>query len=197
MNHIYINKKSPKTLIMLHGTGGDETQLLDIANMIDPSANILGIRGRINENGMNRYFKRIAMGIYDIENYKLETINLIDKIINFSISYNFDLKQSTIIGFSNGANIALGIIQINPIVDNYILYSPDFINPNDSFVNLDNINIFISSSKNDNFVDYENILKLVKILNDSLAKVKLVETTGHQLTEQVLIESINWYKNIE
>lgn len=197
MKHIYINKNSSDTLIMLHGTGGNEEQMLSLANLIDKDANILSIRGNVVENGMNRFFKRDGIGLYDIENYKFETNNLIEAITNFSKEYKFNLEYATIVGFSNGANIALGIIQTNPVINNFILYSPDYINKEEGFNNLEGKNIYISTAENDPYVNFENMETLINRLNDKHANVKVLKTSGHQINNKVLENSIEWYKKIK
>ena len=197
MKHIYINKNSSDTLIMLHGTGGNEEQMLSLANLIDKDANILSIRGNVVENGMNRFFKRDGIGLYNIENYKFETNNLIDAINNFSKEYKFKLEYATIVGFSNGANIALGIIQTNPIINNFILYSPDYINKEEGFNNLEGKNIYISTAENDPYVNFRNMETLINRLTDNQANLKVLKTSGHQINNKVLENSIKWYKKIK
>ena len=197
MKHIYINKNSSDTLIMLHGTGGNEEQMLSLANLIDKDANILSIRGNVVENGMNRFFKRDGIGLYNIENYKFETNNLIDAINNFSKEYKFKLEYATIVGFSNGANIALGIIQTNPIINNFILYSPDYINKEEGFNNLEGKNIYISTAENDPYVNFSNMETLINRLTDNQANLKVLKTSGHQINNKVLENSIKWYKKIK
>lgn len=196
MIHIYKDKGSNKTLIMLHGTGGNEHQMIPLAERIDPTANILSIRGNINENGMNRYFRRFGMGSYDIENYLHETDILINTILNLSKEYNFDLENTTAIGFSNGANIALGVIQSNPVVKNYILLSPDYINKDRDFNNLDNKNIFISTADNDPYVNNLNMETLIMRLTNQNSNLKVIKTSGHEINNVVLSELIKWYNNI-
>lgn len=196
MKHIYLNNNSKKTLILLHGTGGSEKEMLSLGSAIDASANILSIRGNIIENGMNRFFKRLAIGVYDIPNYKEETDNLIEAIKEFSKSYNFSLKETTIVGFSNGANIALGIIQTNPIINNYILYSLDYINKEEDFANLNNVNIYISTADNDPYVNVINMNLLIERLLNAGANLEVIKTSGHQINSVVLKSSINWYNKL-
>lgn len=196
MKHIYINNKSPNTLILLHGTGGDEYDLLQIASHLDKEANILSFRGNIVENGMNRFFKRLGMGIYDLESYELETNNLLKSIEELSNKYEFKLENTTVVGFSNGANIALGLIQSNNIANNYILYSPDFINPNNEFPNLEGVNIFISTADNDPFVNPSNMQLLTNKLKENNANLEVFKQSDHQLTMNTLNESKRWYSNL-
>lgn len=65
MNYIYEKGDSDLTLLLLHGTGGNERDLLPIGKMIDPDANLLGVRGNVLENGMPRFFRRLREGVFD------------------------------------------------------------------------------------------------------------------------------------
>lgn len=193
MKHIFINNNSQKTLILLHGTGGDEYDMIPIAKSIDEKANILSIRGDVVENGMNRYFKRFSVGVYDLESYQIETKKLIQTIELLSLKYKINLENSTIIGFSNGANIAVGIIQTKSLVNKYILFNPDFINPKETFPRLDGVNIFISNAINDPYVNQENFQLLVQRLIENEAEVLISQAQNHHISNQVLSDSINFY----
>lgn len=196
MEHLYLNKESKKTLLLLHGTGGNEYDLLQIANIIDNTANILSFRGNINENGMNRFFKRFGVGSYDLDSYVHETNNLKDEILKQVSNYNLDIENITVIGFSNGANIALGLIQEHPeLLKNYALLSPDYINSKKGFKNQNNTNIFISTAENDPYVNFDNMIKLEELLKENNANVKKFLINGHQITTDVLRQLKNWYEN--
>ena len=194
MEHLYLNKESKKTLLLLHGTGGNEYDLLQIANIIDNTANILSFRGNINENGMNRFFKRFGVGSYDLDSYVHETNNLKDEILKQVKKYNLDINNITVIGFSNGANIALGLIHPE-LLKNYALLSPDYINSKKGFKNQNNTNIFISTAENDPYVNFDNMIKLEELLKENNANVKKFLINGHQITTDVLRQLKNWYEN--
>ena len=106
------NKKL--TLVLLHGTGGNEEDLIFLGKEIEPNAAILSPRGKVLENGMPRFFRRLAEGVFDIEDLKFRTHELVDFIQKCSLHYNFDLKQTIVVGFSNGANIAASILLLRP-----------------------------------------------------------------------------------
>ncbi|HKL61090.1 MAG TPA: hypothetical protein VJY66_01775 [Acholeplasma sp.] len=189
MIYNYINNNSPHTLIMLHGTGGNEIEMSQFGKKINPHFNILSLRGNVSEGGMNRFFKRLGMGIYDLDSYVSETRNLNNAIIKYSNQFNFELGKSFVIGFSNGANIALGLIQEYPtLLSTYILLSPDYINKNKGFKNLTNMNILISSSRNDPYTSYDAILKLENNLKEKGALVSTFEVPGHVITNELLSE---------
>lgn len=195
MKHIFINKNSNKTFVILHGTGGDESDLVGVAEYIDSTANILGIRGNVVENGMNRFFKRFGMGSYDLNSYELETNNLNEAILKYSKQYNIDLLSITILGFSNGANIALGLIQDFPLNYNkYILLSNDYINKDKEFKDLNKMKIFMTSSLNDSFVNFESIELLIKRLRENNAIVNLEMVSGHKISKEALDKLKEIYK---
>ena len=119
---IFHNKKeydeinSKLTLVLLHGTGGNEEDLIFLGKEIEPNASILSPRGKVLENGMPRFFRRLAEGVFDIEDLKFRTHELADFIQKCSLHYKFDLKQTIAVGFSNGANIAASILLLHPDV---------------------------------------------------------------------------------
>lgn len=198
MIHIFKNKKSKKVIITLHGTGSNENEFLPIGEKIDSNASILSIRGNVNENGMLRYFERFGMGLYNIESYEAETKNLHDAIIELSKQYKFDLEDATVVGFSNGANIALGLIQDYPeLINNYILFSPDYINKNKGFTEASGMNVFISTAKNDPYTSFSNIEELISELENAQVTVKMILGNGHQLTYAILDDAISWYNSIK
>src|SRR4029079_6683076 len=94
------------TLLLLHGTGGNEDDLIQVGQMISPSASLLSPRGKVLENGMPRFFKRLAEGVFDLEDLKFRTHELADFVKDTSSIYGFDLNKTIAVGFSNGANIA-------------------------------------------------------------------------------------------
>src|SRR5690554_3003746 len=193
MKHIYINNNSDYTLIMLHGTGGNEVEMADFGKRINSNFNILSILGNINEGGMNRFFKRFGVGDYDIDNYLVEIKNLKDAIIESSFNYNFDLSKTFVIGFSNGANIALGLLQEYPeTLNNYILLSPDYINKDKGFKDLTNKEVLMSSSKFDQYTSYDVIIHLEETLKDVGAKVINFDVPGHTINMELFKEVQNF-----
>ncbi len=196
LKHIFI-KNGNKTMILLHGTGGDEKDLIPLGKYINSDASLLSFKGRINEFDNSRFFKRISPGIYDLDSFKQETKTLKEAIVKYTKEYNIRLEDCTVVGFSNGANIAQGLILDYPkLIQNYILFSPDYINPNSSFDNLKDLNIFISTSKDDPMIDYKMIINLIKDLRKNGANLKLTKTYGHQIIKEVIDEAIIWFKEV-
>src|SRR5699024_11695027 len=95
---------------LLHGTGGTEQDLLPLAEKVDPDANVLSVRGNVSENGMPRFFRRLAEGVFDEEDLIFRTKELNDFLDNAAEENNFDRNNIIAIGYSNGANIAASLL---------------------------------------------------------------------------------------
>src|SRR5215211_5010704 len=102
------------TLVLLHGTGGNEEDLIFLGKEIDPNASLLSPRGKVLENGMPRFFRRLAEGVFDIEDLKFRTYELADFVEKASKVYGFDLRHVISVGYSNGANIASSLLLLRP-----------------------------------------------------------------------------------
>lgn len=128
MEHIFKQgEPSQPTFVLLHGTGGDEHDLLPVAEMLDPSYNVLGVRGNVSENGMNRFFKRHGEGQYDVEDLKFRTTELHEFLESAANQYNFDLDKVVLVGFSNGSNIAISLMLEENMPYKKAYYSHHFI----------------------------------------------------------------------
>src|SRR3954447_24915087 len=97
-------------LLMLHGTGGDEHDLLPLGRAILPGASLLSPRGKVLEQGMPRFFRRLSVGVFDVEDVKLRTQELADFIVAAAEKYQFTTDRLIAVGYSNGANIATSLL---------------------------------------------------------------------------------------
>ncbi|UOQ93490.1 alpha/beta hydrolase [Halobacillus shinanisalinarum] len=197
MKHIFHNgtDESKPTLLLLHGTGGTETDLLPVAGMIDESADILGVRGNISENGMPRFFKRLAEGVFDEEDLITQTKNLEEFLETAANDYGFDRSNMVAIGYSNGANIAgsllfhfantlKGAVLLHPMVPRRGIELPD----------LSGIPVFIGAGTNDPICKPEETTELAEMLQNAGASVELHwENNGHQLTRNEIEKAAQWY----
>src|SRR5256885_1374903 len=113
------------TLLLLHGTGGNEEDMIPLAQQIAPEAAILSPRGKVLENGMPRFFRRIAEGVFDMEDLRFRTYELAHFVQDASKVYGFDLQHLVGIGYSNGANIAASCLLLQPgVLSDAILFRP-------------------------------------------------------------------------
>jgi predicted esterase len=102
------------TLLLLHGTGGNEHDLLPLGSELLPGAALLSPRGRVLENGMPRFFRRFAEGIFDVDDLKFQTHELNDFIKAAGQWYGVAKNKLVAVGYSNGANIASSLLLLHP-----------------------------------------------------------------------------------
>ena len=119
-----IEGKAFTTFLLLHGTGGNEQDLIPLAYELDGNAAILSPRGKVLENGVApRFFRRLAEGVFDLEDLKFRTNELADFINDASKAYGFDLQRIVAVGYSNGANTASSILLLrSEILSSAILF---------------------------------------------------------------------------
>ena len=173
-------KGNSSILLLLHGTGGNENDLITIAKMLGSPANasVLSPRGKVIENDMPRFFRRLAEGVFDIEDLKFRTHELADFIENASKFYSFDLKRIIAVGYSNGAAILF-----RPMVP--------FI-PN-TLPNLISKNIFICAGEWDPIVPRQNTENLFDIFKKAHANVSIYwQKSGHELGQEEILAAKEW-----
>src|SRR5438270_9109900 len=112
--HEFVAGKSSQTLLLLHGTGGSERDLIPLGHELDPNASLLSPRGKVLENGMPRFFRRLAEGVFDLEDLKKRTHELADFVVSAAAHYKIDIKHMIAVGYSNGANIAASMLLVGP-----------------------------------------------------------------------------------
>ncbi|MCS6965083.1 alpha/beta hydrolase [Thermoflexus sp.] len=112
--HRYEPGEDPETLLLLHGTGGDETDLLPLGRHLAPRAGRLAPRGRVLENGMPRFFRRLAPGIFDEADLRRQVADLVRFLGAAAKRYGFDPARVWAVGYSNGANMAAALLLLYP-----------------------------------------------------------------------------------
>jgi predicted esterase len=187
------------TLLLLHGTGGSEDDLIPIGQMIFPSASLLSPRGKVLENGMPRFFKRLAEGVFDIEDLKIRTKQLADFVKEASNIYSFNLNKTIAVGFSNGANIAASLLLTYPeTIKGAILFRAMIPFRPDNLPELSEKKVLLSAGMFDPIVSKSQTEGLLKIFQMSRAKVTLKwQQSGHDLTQMDIFNAKEWiYENI-
>src|SRR5438132_4129782 len=112
------------TLLLLHGTGGNETDLIEFGRAIAPRSNLLSPRGNVLENGMPRFFRRFAHGVFDLQDLKFRAEELLDFIKASAEEHGFDPRNVIAMGYSNGANIAAALLLLHDSLAGAILFRP-------------------------------------------------------------------------
>jgi len=197
MIYQFIKKSKDKLLIVLHGTGGDETSMIPLAEYIDENSSILSIRGNVNENGMFRYFTRLRPGVFDIENLKDETKKLKKFIDDFLRENDFLPENTSVLGYSNGANILGSLLyHYGKIFRKSIMMHPMVPIRNHPVVDQHSQKILITAGKNDPLVSIDETKELFEILKSCKASVTIkLYSNGHSLSDDELLDIKNWYNS--
>lgn len=197
MKYIYHEKKKgAPVFVLLHGTGGTESDLVSLAELLNPTYNVLGIRGNVQENGMNRFFKRHGEGNYDWEDLDFRGKELFDFIVEKSKEYDFKLEDVVLVGFSNGSNIAIQMMLQQPAAfKKAALFAPMY--PADVMEQQDynDVDVFLSLGKGDPVVPESESERVIRLFKDRDAHVTTAWTSGHRLTREVADEAKNWLKS--
>lgn len=200
MKHIFKAGKDPAkpVLLLLHGTGGTENDLLPLAAHIDPDAPILSVRGNVSENGMPRFFKRLSEGVFDMEDLKLRTEELHQFIADSADQYGFDRSNVVAVGYSNGANIAANLLfTYDNALKAAILHHPMVPNRDADMPALNGTPVFIAAGTNDPICPAQESEDLEKLLAGAGADVELHwEHQGHQLTMPEVEAAKVWYHKL-
>jgi phospholipase/carboxylesterase len=198
MKHIFRKGSDPTspTLLLLHGTGGTEEDLLPLATRIDDSASVLSVRGNVLENGMPRFFRRLAEGVFDEADLILRTQELHEFVNKAASEYEFDRDNVIAIGYSNGANIAGSLLfHIQHSLRGAILHHAMVPRRDIELPNLSAVPIFIGAGRNDPICSPQETNELVTILEGAGALVNVHwEYSGHQLTGTEVKAAGEWYK---
>ena len=172
------------TLLLLHGTGGDENDLLPLGRMLLPGAALLSPRGAILERGQPRFFRRLAEGVFDLEDLKLRTAELAGFVRDAAARYQLDPRRIVAVGFSNGANIAASLMLADTgVLAGAVLLRPMVPFEPDRSPHLKGIPVLISAGRNDPIVPTALVERLGVLLSDGGANVEMRwNDGGHGLT---------------
>lgn len=202
MDYKYIYQAAGKpaayTLLLLHGTGGDETDLIPLAGEFGQGFNILSLRGNVSEGGMPRFFRRLGMGVFDEQDLTLRTHQLVAFIKELATKENFDASKVIALGYSNGANIAGSALLMYPgWLAGAILYRPmqPFKQIDQTIRTPRPVPVFMSNGSADPTIRPQDTTAYVAALKNAGYDVSdHVLSAGHNLTQQDLRLSVDWLK---
>jgi predicted esterase len=192
--HHYVGGTSAMTILLLHGTGGSEEDLLGIGSAIAPGANLLSPRGKSLDEGMPRFFRRFGEGQFDEKDIIFRAGELADFIAAAAEHYKFDSKRVIALGYSNGANIAAAVMLLHPqaLSGAMLLRAMVPLMPT-SVPQLSGKSILMCQGKNDPIVPIENAQRLADVFRAAGADVTLHWlSSGHQLTQDDLQTCAAW-----
>lgn len=198
MKHLFKegNNPSQPTFLLLHGTGGDEKDLIPLADRINPDANILSVRGNVNENGMNRFFRRVEEGVFDEEDLVFRTNELNEFLDEAAEEYGFDRDNIVALGYSNGANIAGSLLfHFRDALAGALLHHPMVPIRGKELPDLNGKSVFIGAGLQDPICPPDESRELKRLLEEAGAAVHIHwEKGGHQLTLPEVEAAREWYE---
>jgi phospholipase/carboxylesterase len=199
--HVFTPAAAPDapTLLLLHGTGADEHDLLPLGRALAPGAALLSPRGKVDENGMNRWFRRLREGVFDVEDLVERTAELAGFVTEAARAYDLDPARIVAGGFSNGANTAAALLLLHPhLLRGAALFAagaplqgrePD---P----VDLSGVRVFLGSGRTDPVTTIDQARLLASQLQERGARVRAEEHPGgHQITPRVLDRARVWFED--
>ena len=194
----FIHRFEPATsagsppLLLLHGTGGDENDLLGLGKMISPGSALLSPRGRVLEHGMPRFFRRLAEGVFDEDDVRHRALELGEFIVEARTQYG--IAAPVAVGFSNGANIAAALLLLKPdVLSGAILMRAMVPLSDPPKADLAGKPVLLLSGQGDPIVPASNSGHLAALLLDAGARVDhKVLPVGHQLSQADVTLARNW-----
>ena len=199
--HRYVPPADPSApiLLLLHGTGGDEDDLIGLGRILLPEAGLLSPRGKVLENGAPRFFRRLAMGVFDEADLIARTGELAAFVGAAAVAYEFDPARVIAVGFSNGANIAAAMLLLQPqALRGAVLFRAMVPLKPPTPPDLGGVPVYLSAGRFDTMIPPENAEALASMLREAGAAVTLVWTQqGHNLTPDEVDAARRWLSNQE
>jgi predicted esterase len=192
--HEFIPGSSSRTLLLLHGTGGNERDLIPLGRELDPTAALLSPRGKVLENGMPRFFRRLAEGVFDLEDLKNRTNELADFVAAAAQHYGFAADKVVAVGYSNGANIAASLLLLRPeILSAAILFRAMVPLIPERQPNLSRVRVWIGAGTDDPIIPTSETKRLAELLRKAGADVTMrYFPAGHGLTMADVEAARDW-----
>ena len=192
--HEFVPGTSSRTLLLLHGTGGNERDLIPLGRELDPNAALLSPRGKILENGMPRFFRRLAEGVFDLEDLEYRANELADFVSAAAQHYGFASDNLVAVGYSNGANIAGAMLLLRPeVLANAILFRAMVPLHPDKLPNLSSVRIWIGAGDQDPIVPESETKRLAELLRQAGADVTIqFAKAAHGLTNDDIKAARGW-----
>ena len=196
--HEFVLGTSNRTLLLLHGTGGNERDLIPLGRELDPNAALLSPRGKVLENGMPRFFRRLAEGVFDVEDLKNRTNELADFVAAASEHYGFATDEVVAVGYSNGANIAASLMLLRPeVLSAAVLFRAMVPLVPDTRPDLAAVRVWIGAGTDDPIIPTSESQGLAELLRSAGADVTIrFARAGHGLVNDDIITARDWLEKL-
>ena len=185
------------SLLLLHGTGGDEHDMLPLAEAILPGAGVISPRGQVIENGAPRFFRRFAEGVLDVEDWRERSQALADFVASICAEHGISPKTLLAVGYSNGANIAQGLLLLRPeVLGGAVLLRPMFITDDIPAKDLGGRPVLLLGGSHDPIIPADDLPRVAQQLGKHGAQVTVKTVQGsHGLVENDIILTRQWLAN--
>jgi phospholipase/carboxylesterase len=188
---------APYSLLLLHGTGGDEHDMVPLAEAILPGAGIISPRGQVIEHGALRFFRRFAEGVLDVEDWRERSQALADFVVSICAEHEISPKTLLAVGYSNGANIAQGLLLLRPeVLGGAVLLRPMFITDDIPAKDLGGRPVLLLGGNHDPIIPAADLPRIAEQLGKHGAHVTVKTVQGsHGLVETDIILVRQWLAN--
>jgi phospholipase/carboxylesterase len=182
------------SLLLLHGTGGDEHDMVPLAEAILPGAGIISPRGQVIENGAPRFFRRFAEGVLDVEDWRERSEALADFLTSICAEHEISPTTLVAVGYSNGANIAQGLLLLRPkVLAGAILLRPMFVTDDVPVKDLGGRPILLLGGTHDPITPVEDLPQIAQQLQKRGAHVTIKRVQAfHGLVQDDLALARQW-----
>lgn len=197
----YVHRWIPgdeRVALLLHGTGGNEDDLLPLVGDLLPGASVLTLRGNVMEGPMPRFFRRLREGVFDQADVAFRTTQLASFVRAAATAYRFDLAKLTAIGFSNGANIAANVLLREPgVIPRAVLFRAMVPSEGAPAAGGEGTRVYIGAGRRDPIIPPENAERLAMLLRESGADVTIEwRMAGHGLTAEDVAHARSWLAGV-
>lgn len=196
--HRYEPGEADLTILALHGTGGDENDLLPLVRILHSTANVLSPRGKVLEGGMPRFFRRLAMGVFDVEDLKLRARELVRFVDDAALAYGFDRENVVAVGYSNGANVAGAMLLLDPgaLAGAALFHAMQPFDP-EGAPDLAGKPVFLSGGRSDQMIPASQTEALQQVLSSAGADVTMYWSPGgHELSHPEVDAAHGWTASV-
>ncbi|WP_199431425.1 alpha/beta hydrolase [Qaidamihabitans albus] len=171
-------------LLLLHGTGGGPDDLLGLGKELSPASPMLAPAGPVSEGGAARWFRRLAEGVFDVEDVVYRAGQLAEFLVEARERYDLAGRRTVAVGFSNGANIAAAVLLLRPdVLTEAALFAAMLPVPDPPVHDLSGTRVFLSNGKRDPMAPLDSTERLIALLRERSAEVSTHRHDGgHQIS---------------
>ena len=194
--HVFVpGEPGTPVVLALHGTGADEHDLIGLATALRPGSPVISPRGLVNEQGMNRWFRRMGEGVFDVEDVITRSAELAEFVTEAIAHYDVQGRPLVAIGFSNGANIATATALLHPgVLDTVVAFSGMYpFADQDPVGDVSGVRLFLANGESDPMAPAASVARLETIATQHGAAVtRVTRPGGHGISDDEIAQAMTW-----